>query len=99
MFGIATDAKAFTLPAVAEGLTYTFVNTGADDNNLIDIVVADGVIAGTFTLAASTVVVSVSTTIRNTKTGANKGDFVTLTSDGVGWFIVASSGIWAQQAP
>ena len=99
VFGIATDAKTFTLPAVAEGLFYTFVNTGADDNNLVDIAIADGVIAGTFTLAASVVVVSLATTIRNTKSGANKGDFVTLASDGVGWFIVASSGIWAQQAP
>jgi len=99
VFGMATDAKAFTLPAVAEGLFYTFVNTGADDNNLIDIVINDGVIAGTFNEAAAVTVVSVATTIRNTKVGANKGDFVTLASDGVGWFIVASSGLWAQQAP
>ncbi len=99
VFGMATDAKEFTLPAVAAGLTYTFVNTGAADNNLVDISIADGVISGTFTLAASVVEVSVATTIRNTKTGSVKGDSVTLTSDGTGWFITASTGIWAQQAP
>lgn len=99
VFGMATDAKKFTLPAVAAGLTYTFVNTGAAGNNLIDIAIADGVISGTFTLAASVVAVSVATTIRNTKSSSIKGDSVTLTSDGTGWFVVASTGIWEQQAP
>ena len=99
VFGMATDAKKFTLPSVAAGLTYTFVNTGVADNNLVDIAIADGVISGTFTLAASVVEVSVATTIRNTKTGSVKGDSVTLVSDGIGWLITATTGIWAQQAP
>ncbi len=99
IFGIATDAKVITLPAVASGLWYTIVNTGAAGNNLVDVAITDGVISGTFTLAGTVVVVSVATTIRNTKGTSIKGDAVTLVSDGTGWFIQSSAGIWAQQAP
>jgi hypothetical protein len=37
IFAIATDAKAFTLPATQKGLKYTFINTGAAGNNIVTI--------------------------------------------------------------
>jgi len=80
-------------------LTYTFVNTGAAGNNLVDVAAPAGVIAGTFTLAGTVVVVSAATTIRLTKGTSILGDSVTLVSDGTNWYIESSTGIWAQQAP
>ena len=99
VFAIATDAKTFTLPATAAGIEYTFVNTGADGNNIITISpnASDGIF-GTITLAASVVQMAgtADTDVVNTKLSALKGDSMTLVGDGVdGWFIKASTGIWA----
>jgi len=101
VFMIATDAKTFTLPATVAGVKYTFVNIGADGNNIITIspAAADGIF-GTLTLAASVVQMAgtADTDLINTKATALKGDSVTLIGDGVdGWAIVASTGIWASE--
>jgi len=99
IFGMATNAKTFTLPAAAAGLTYTFINTGAATNNNILIDSGTVEIFGTFVLAASIVIASAETLLTNTQGSSIKGDSVTLVSDGTGWFIIGSTGIWAATAP
>ncbi|MCK5605277.1 hypothetical protein KAR91_25520 [Candidatus Pacearchaeota archaeon] len=101
VFGIATDAKTFTLPSTVAGMKLTFINTGADGNNIITIspAAADGIF-GTITLAATVVQMAgtADTDVINTKASALKGDSMTLIGDGVdGWAIVASTGIWASE--
>lgn len=98
-FGMATNAKTFTLPAAAAGLTYTFVNTGAATNNNILVDSGTVEIFGTFTLAGTVVVADQETLLTNTQGTSVKGDSVTLVSDGTAWFIIASTGIWAATAP
>ena len=99
VFGIATTAKTFTLPAPAAGLTYTFVNTGAATNNNVIVHTTTNIIFGTFTLALTIVIASAENTLTNTAGTSVKGDSVTLVSDGTAWYIIGSTGIWAATAP
>lgn len=114
---VGTDALVVTLPPVGSlgigasadaapaGTTYTFVNSGADGNNIITIspAAADG-INGTITLAASVVELSgtVNKDLINTKATATTGNSVTLISTGTtgtgAWVVTSSTGIWASQA-
>lgn len=100
-FLVGTDDLTITLPPTEAGLKYTFVNSGADGNNIITISPdANDAIYGTITLAASVVVATAvdDKDLINTKATTKKGDSVTLVSDGsTGWAIVASTGIWAKQ--
>lgn len=100
---IATDAKTYTLPATVAGCRYTFINAGANGNNIVELVpnAADQVF-GTVTLASSVVVVAgaAGEHVVNTKATAKRGDSMTLVGDGAdGWYIVASTGIWAEATP
>lgn len=100
-FFIATDAKTFTLPPTQNGLKYRFVNTGATTNNnvKVDPDAADA-IWGTFTLAASVVVVTPvdGKYMENPAASSQNGDWIELTADGsVGWIITGSSGIWQSE--
>ena len=98
-FLIGTDALTVTLPATAAGLCYTFINSGADGNNIITISPnAADKIMGSISNAAADSVCSASDDgdLVNTKATANKGDRVTLMGDGAaGWYIVEGVGIWA----
>jgi hypothetical protein len=104
-FLIGTDALVMSLPATVAGLRYTFVNSGADGNNIITVspVAADG-IAGTITLAASVVQLdgTVNKDIILTKATALMGDTFTLLGTGVtgthAWIVESSTGIYAQGA-
>jgi len=101
-FLMGTDAQVFTLPSTAAGLTYTFINSGADGNNILTIspAAADG-IHGTIILAAAIVELSGDDDkdLINTKVTATTGNSVTLVGDGVaGWFVVKSTGIWASES-
>lgn len=103
VIGIGTDAKTITLPATAAGCSFTFINTGAAGNNIIELVpqAADKVF-GTVTLASSVVVINsdAGEHIKNTKATAQKGDSLTIIGDGsAGWYITASTGIWAEATP
>ena len=101
VFTVATDALVITLPACEAGLKFTFVNTGADGNNIITLSPAatDG-IWGTITLASSVVDLggAANKDLINTKATAIKGDSVTLVSDGTDWYVTASTGIWAAES-
>lgn len=99
---VGTDALTITLPATNKGLKFTFINSGADGNNLITISPnADDAIFGTIANAAADSVASgvVDKDIVNTKATSNKGDRITLVGDGAdGWYIVEGVGIWASEA-
>ncbi|QDP62285.1 MAG: hypothetical protein GOVbin2066_52 [Prokaryotic dsDNA virus sp.] len=101
VFTVATDTLVITLPACEAGLKFTFVNTGADGNNIITLSPqeTDG-IWGTITLAGSVVDLGgvANKDLINTKGTAIKGDSVTLVSDGTDWYVTASTGIWAAEA-
>lgn len=104
IFGIGTDALVITLPsatAVAQGTEFTFVNTGADGNNLITLSPAAGdAIRGTVANAAADSTASGvdGKDFVNTKATANRGDFVKLVMIGADWYITDGVGIWASQA-
>lgn len=104
IFLVGTDALTITLPSTAAGLEYTFINSGADGNNIITIspAAADG-IAGTVTLAASVVQLdgTVNKDLINTKATALLGDSAKLIGTGVAGTIAwnaSTSGIWAREA-
>ena len=101
-FLVGTDALTITLPTSVAGLQYTFVNSGADGNNIITISPAstDG-IWGTITLAASVVDLggTANKDLINTKATSIKGDSATIVGGGSNdWYVVASTGIWAAEA-
>ncbi len=101
VFCSATDNMVWTLPTPAAGLTYTFVNTGADGAAKISISPgASDAIHGTITLAASVVELSGTDDkdLINTKATATTGNSVTLTSNGTDWYVLSSTGIWASEA-
>ena len=103
-FLIGTDALVMTLPATVAGLRYTFINSGADGNNIMTIspAAADG-IAGTITLAGTVVQLdgTVNKDAINTKASALLGDTITLVGSGVtgtgAWFVEGSAGIFARE--
>lgn len=101
-FLVGTDALTITLPATKKGAIYTFINSGADGNNLITISPnANDAIFGTIANAAADSVSGgvVDKDFINTKATSNKGDRITLVGDGVdGWYIVEGVGIWASEA-
>ena len=90
---VTADAT-LTLPATDVGVTYTFVNGGADggvcitlDPNSDDKIVGMGVTGDD------------NKDWINTKTTATKGDRITIIADGSdGWFIVRQSGTWAAES-
>lgn len=99
---VGTDALTITLPPTKEGVVFTFVNSGADGNNIITISpdAADAVFGSVANAAADSVSGGeVDKDIVNTKATANKGDRITLIGDGVdGWYIGEGVGIWASEA-
>jgi hypothetical protein len=80
----------YTLPAIATGNTFTFINTGDDGTNELTISPnsSDGI-----SLKGASVD---DTDIKNTKATSKKGDFVKLASfDGADhWQVVDSLGVW-----
>ena len=100
-FLVGTDALTITLPATAVGLEYTFINSGADGNNIITISpnANDGIFGSIANAAADSVATGTDDNdLINTKTSANKGDRVTLIGDGAdGWYIKEGVGIWASE--
>lgn len=102
VFLIGTDALTITLPATSKGVEYTFINSGADANNIITISpnASDAIYGTVANAAADSVSGGVDDKdIINTKATANKGDRITLIGDGdAGWYIKEGVGIWASEA-
>ena len=102
---VGTDALVHTLPLVGAspeqaraGSQITLRNTGADGAVALS-VSPDSTNAIYGTVGSSISGGALDKDFVNTKATANKGDYVTLESDGiVGWYIVGGVGIWASQA-
>tara|TARA_R110000765_G_scaffold64178_1_gene124745 strand:+ start:70 stop:456 length:387 start_codon:yes stop_codon:yes gene_type:complete len=95
VFLVGTDALTITLPSTKAGIRYTFVNSGADDAVLVTVDPnASDKIMGT--IAAVSTSAGDGGALTNTKSGANKGDWVTIVGDGSdGWYIIGGDGVWA----
>ena len=95
IFDIATDGKAFTLPAIAVGNNFGFLNSGEDGAVLLAISPnsSDGIMYVNSKVDDKDLL--------NTKATANKGDFAMIQSmdgDVVSWQVPQTRGIWAKQA-
>lgn len=116
IFAIATDAKVMTLPLIAAdniGMTFTFINTGADGNNTITLApnaldaFHGGVITSTGLNTDATTdealmswsAGAVDKDYVNTKTTANKGDSVTVMAIATThWQIMSGAGTWLSES-
>tara|TARA_R110001592_G_scaffold9580_2_gene50698 strand:- start:994 stop:1416 length:423 start_codon:yes stop_codon:yes gene_type:complete len=89
----AGASVVFTLPTVAanEGSTFTFVNTGADGQNQVQVTGA----GGAEYIAYKGVVNQL--TLTNTLATSKVGDYVTVSGNRAGteWTIMAIQGVWA----
>ncbi len=103
---LATKGSAtqtYTLPAVAAGLTYTFICGSAAGEILVTPTGSVGTVFTTFAAVgadADTAIVTLTagTGLKNTAATNAIGDTITLVSDGVGWYgIGITAGIWASQ--
>ena len=93
-FTSSTDGVVFTLPAIAIGYVFTFVNTGTDGANTLTISpnANDGILyAGSLTDNKDLI---------NTKATSKVGDFVVCASlnSSTHWTIVDAQGVFAKQA-
>ena len=89
-----TKDVVFTLPSIAIGNVYTFVNTGADGQNNLTIspVSIDGILyLGSLTDNKDLI---------NTQGTSKVGDYVTIASlnSTVFWTVVDAQGVWAKEA-
>lgn len=100
------DNRVFTLPAVAavnKGCVVTIVNFAADGAALISVSpnASDGMYGGCTGTGPAHVHFSGTDDkdLQNTKATQDKGDFVTIVSDGsTGWFVLACNGVWASES-
>lgn len=94
VFSSLTDGQVFTLPSIAGGEVYTFINVADDGDADLSIspAAADGIMyAGSNTDDKDLI---------NTKATAKKGDYIVIKSSEAGtvaWQVVAARGIWAKQ--
>ena len=85
-----TDGVVFTLPSIAIGNVFTFVNTGQDSTNGMVITGAGGEY-----IIYKGVVNQI--TLTNTKATSKVGDYVKIAGDKTGtwWAVVDIQGVWA----
>jgi len=93
-FTSSTDGVVFTLPAIAIGYVFTFVNTGTDGGNTLTISpnASDGILyAGSLTDDKDVI---------NTKTTSKVGDYVTIASlnSTAHWTVVDVQGVFAKES-
>jgi len=89
-----TKDVVFTLPAIAIGNTFTFINTGADAMNNLTIspAAADGILyAGSLTDNKDVI---------NTQATSKVGDFIKIASLNSTdfWTVVEAQGVWAKES-
>ena len=89
-----TKDVVFTLPSIAIGNVYTFVNTGADGQN--NLTISPATLDGILYLSSLTD----NKDIINTQGTSKVGDYVTIASlnSTVFWTVVDSQGVWAKEA-
>lgn len=84
-----SGSPSWTLPAVANGLKYTFIC----GNTTAGFTVTGGVIHAK--TAATGTAITTTTTLTNTQGTAVVGDAIAIISDGTVWWITAQTGIFA----
>jgi len=94
IFTSVLDGMVYTLPAIAEGDNYTFINLAEDGDAKLSVSpnANDGIVYGGAKVDDKDVI--------NTKATALKGDYVTIKSSDAGtvaWQVPASRGIWAKE--
>ena len=95
VFSSVLDGVVFTLPSIAGGEVYTFINTAEDGAAALNIspAAADGIMyAGSNTDDKDLI---------NTKATAIKGDYIKIKSSEAGtvaWQVVDARGIWEKEA-
>ena len=89
-----TKDVVFTLPSIAIGNVYTFVNTGADGQN--NLTISPATLDGILYLSSLTD----NKDIINTQGTSKVGDYVTIASlnSTVFWTVVDVQGVWAKEA-
>ena len=89
-----TKDVVFTLPAIAVGNVYTFVNTGADGQN--NLTISPATLDGILYLSSLTD----NKDIINTQGTSKVGDYVTIASlnSVVFWTVVDVQGVWAKES-
>ena len=90
-----TKDVVFTLPAIAVGNVYTFINTGADGQNNLTISpnASDGILYVGGLVDDKDLI--------NTQATSKVGDFVTLQAmngDVTAWQVTAVQGVWAKES-
>jgi len=95
VFSSSLDGMVITLPSIAAGEVYTFINTAEDGDAAMNIspAAADGIM-----YAASA---TDDKDLINTKATSKKGDYIILKSSEAGtvaWQVVGARGIWAKEA-
>ena len=88
-----TKDVVFTLPSIAIGNVYTFVNTGADGQN--NLTISPATLDGILYLSSLTD----NKDIINTQGTSKVGDYVTIASlnSTVFWTVVDVQGVWAKE--
>lgn len=91
---LVNQTCVITLPSIAIGNNYTFVNNGADGTVLITL--SPAALDGISWVGSATD----DKDLINTLATAKRGDYVTLSSQDqvVAWQVTANAGIWAKQA-
>jgi hypothetical protein len=84
-----SGTPSWTLPAVSDGLNFTFVC----GNTFAGFTVTGGVVH--LKTSASGTVLTSTTTVTNTQATAIVGDFISIVSDGTAWWTTSQSGIFA----
>ena len=89
-----TKDVVFTLPSIAIGNVYTFVNTGADGQN--NLTISPATLDGILYLSSLTD----NKDIINTQGTSKVGDYVTIASlnSTVFWTVVDVQGVWAKES-
>jgi hypothetical protein len=97
---VGTDSLTMTLPTAFAGCGFTFINSGAAGNNILDVAAAStdafyGTLWNPSTTVGTIVTSATGSTLSNTKTTAKKGDTVSIYSTGAAaWIITRSTGTW-----
>lgn len=91
---LVNQTCVITLPSIAVGNNFTYVNNGPDGT--VRITLSPAALDGISWVGSATD----DKDLINTLTTAKRGDFVTISSQDavVSWMVTASAGIWAKEA-
>lgn len=94
IFSSVLDGMVYTLPSIAEGDVFTFINNAEDGDAKLSIspAAADGIVYAGAKVDDKDVI--------NTKATAKKGDYIVIKSSDAGtvaWQVPEARGIWAKE--